>query len=877
MPRKVPSIILLLILLTAFTPPTSFSQTTGFYSENITMYLVGNTALIRFNFTGTELGFKDIGNLEASFPDVSYYRIYLAGFKSWPTEYIYFSDLGFHILLSKYVSSNAAFLYVKAGSFNSAQEFASRLGDFTGLSFASYGTSDGTYVFFSPSRFNEVLDQYLSAVYPQSYGGFSSLLDPRELPLEACPQFAITGTKSGDRFYRSVVVDILKTQAVSGYNLEIGKTFFPTTKVQTSNQSSGGSFKLVTRGQIIVASDAGNIKRDLQERMSELTIEVPSRGVLSFPNVTISSSIPTIIATREVSQAALSANDEAEFQLKIRNVGTTTATDITYNDDWWVRQDKFTLVYGNSSGSIRSLAPGENHTVVYRLKLTSGIEQEYLVPQTEVRYTWKVGDDEIQLSSNTNDLYLMLNQNRPSVYLTAQMSEPSTNFGTPVQVVIRVANKGKYSASNLNFAGQMVSVLPAGETWQTTVQAPIEHLSDSTSEKYWACSWSDGTQTRSSKSNSLTLINLYDTMKVPLVNMTKDVQRTSMGDRTFLNVTLAVQNVGGADAYGVTVRDSIVPGLRYVNGTLSESLGVLTSSIDELRSGKERTFTYMLEVSDFGRNYLLPPASAQYSFQETTFTSTSTTEGIPIGLTIELFLKEREAFDRYNTTGYYLVKNMGDQNIYRLQAGLHSDRKLNITSSNSTLSKDRLERGSEEKVDFSLRFEGVGSNSEIYATANFFFAGRSMNLSSPTVHATSYPYPEITVALKETAQEGKPFNIDVVIENKANVTIDDVGFKIQIPPQLRLLEGGDVIKIPSLQGRELKKATLKVASDTPREYKIETGKISFNYRGQTFTLPPTSLTVTVSDNLIMRYLVPLAAALALMIVASFAIGKVRKR
>jgi hypothetical protein len=285
----------------------------------------------------------------------------------------------------------------------------------------------------------------------------------------------------------------------------------------------------------------------------------------------------------------------------------------------------------------------------------------------------------------------------------------------------------------------------------------------------------------------------------------------------------------------------------------------------------------MLEVSDFGRNYLLPPASAQYSFQETTFTSTSTTDGIPIGLTIELFLKEREAFDRYNTTGYYLVKNMGDQNIYRLQAGLHSDRKLNITSSNSTLSKDRLERGSEEKVDFSLRFEGVGSNSEIYATANFFFAGRSMNLSSPTVHATSYPYPEITVVLKETAQEGKPFNIDVVIENKANVTIDDVGFKIQIPPQLRLLEGGDVIKIPSLQGRELKKATLKVASDSPREYKIETGKISFNYGGQTFTLPPASLTVTVSDNLIMRYLVPLAAALALMIVASFAIGKVRKR
>ncbi|MGQ9780992.1 MAG: hypothetical protein ACUVQ8_01885 [Nitrososphaeria archaeon] len=877
MPRTVPSIVLLLILLIAFTLPTGFSQTTESYSENIIIYLVGNTALIRFNFTGTELGFKDIGNLEASFPDISYYKVYVAGFKSWPSEYLYYSELGYDIFLSKYISSNAAFLYVRAGSPNSAQQFASRLGNFTGLSFAPYGTLDGMYVFFSPSRFEEVFDQYLSAAYPQSYGGFSTLLDPRELPLETCPQFTIVGIRSGDRFIRTVIVDILRSQAVSGYTLEIGKTLFPTTKVKTSNQSNLGSFRLVTRGQIIVASDSGKIKRDLYRRSSELTIEVPNRGELSFPNVTISSGMPSIIAIREASLAALNINDEVEFQLKIRNVGTSAATDIAYNDDWWSKDDKFTLTSGSSSGKIDSLMPGENHTIVYRLKLISNVIQDYLVPQTEVAYTWKVGDDKIQLSSVTNDLYLMLNQNKPSVYLTAQVSEPSTNFGTPTKVVVRAINKGRYSASNLNFAGQIVNVLPPGESWQTTVQAPMEHLSVPTSEKYWTCSWSDGTQTRSSRSNNVTLINLYDTMKIPLVNLTKDVQKTSAGERTFLNVSLVAQNVGEVDAYSITIKDSTIPGLKYLNGTLIEKEGTLTASVDELKSGKRMTFTYMLEVLNFSRNYLLPPASAHYSFQETTFTSTSTTDGIPIGFTIELVLREHEAFDRYNTTGYYLVKNSGDQDIYRLQTSLHVDQKLNITSSNSTLKKATLKTGSEEKVDFNLRFNGIGSNNRIYATANFFFAGQSMNLSSPTVYATSYPYPKITLTAKDEAIEGQPFKIDIVVENQANVTIGDINFKITIPSQLRLVEGNNTVQIQSLRGGEQQKATLKLTSDSPREYKIETGKISFNYKGQTFTLAPISLSLTIADNLTIRYLIPLAVALAMMIAAAFIIGKVGKR
>ena len=179
--RKVLPATLLLIIVTAFIIPVGLTQTVNAYNENITVYLIGNSALTRFNFTGTEVGFKELKNVESLFPDISYYKLFIGSFKSWPTEYIYFSNLGYDMILSDYVSSDGAFLYVKADSINSASQFALKLGNFTGLSFLPYGTSEGAFVFMSPSRFDEVMNNFIWASYPQSFGGFSSLVNTSKL------------------------------------------------------------------------------------------------------------------------------------------------------------------------------------------------------------------------------------------------------------------------------------------------------------------------------------------------------------------------------------------------------------------------------------------------------------------------------------------------------------------------------------------------------------------------------------------------------------------------------------------------------------------------------------------------------------------------
>ena len=603
---------------------------------------------------------------------------------------------------------------------------------------------------------------------------------------------------------------------------------------------------------------------------------VPAKGSLSFPNVTLSSGIPSLITYREISQGTLNLNEEMEVQMKISNIGTSTASNISYNDDWWSKDGRFTHVAGSSSGKVDSLAPGENHTIVYRIKLTSSTVEDYYVPPTSIRYSWNVGGETMQLFSSTNDLYLSLNQNGPSIYVTVQTSTTLTSFGTPNQVTISVSNKGKYTAFNLTFAGQVLNLLPAGESSQITIQETLDGISSPQSEKYWVCSWSDGTQTRSSRSNNLTLANAYDAMKIPLINLTKKIDEFTAGGKMFLEITIRAQNVGGTEASDVTIRDSVGSGLRFVNGSFSEKNGLLTTLVNSIKNSETKTFNYLVEVIDIGKNYVFPPASAFYTVGGISFNSTSTSDGVPLALTVSLNLEDKEAFDKYNTTGYYIIKNGGDQDVYRLETDIKTDPILQITSSNFTKKFSLLRAGSEEKVNFNLMFNGVGTNGSISSNVVFFFAGRSMNESSQTIFTTSYSPPQVTLNLNGKAIERQPFEIEVITKNTANVTINDISFKILLSPQLKIIEGADTIQISKLEGGKQESSTLNLSSSLPKDYQIDTTQIKYNYKGETIISPSTSLSVTVSDNLTARYLIPLTIGLVVMIAAAIVLGRIKK-
>jgi uncharacterized repeat protein (TIGR01451 family) len=624
------------------------------------------------------------------------------------------------------------------------------------------------------------------------------------------------------------------------------------------------------------SSDAGEIKRDLESKSSELIISVPPKGTLYFPNVTISSNIPCILAYREISKAVVNVNDEFEVQLRLRNIGASSAFNVKFTEDWWSKDGMFSLVAGDFSSQIDSITSGENYTISYRLKSAYSQTGDYYIPPLSVTYQWKIGDDALQLSSLTNDLHLMTNQNNPSIYVIAQLSSYNTNFGSSNQVTIKAVNKGTLAAYNLNLGGQVLGTLPAGESWQIITQAQLSNISSSLFRTYWVCSWSDGVQTKSSISNILILSNAYDTMKIPSVLLTKVASKITSSDKVYINMTLTIQNVGGAEGLGITVKDTVPTGFRFINGTLSERNGELTTLLDSLKASETKVFHYLLEVLDISKNYIFTPASSYYDLAGIRFSQISTSDAVPFGFSLILHLSEIEAFNTYNGTGYYIVRNGGDKDIYTMETQISTLPLLKVTG-NTTSKKRSLPSSSEYRVDFNYMFNGTGTSKKFYAQSNFFFAGKIRTVNSTVLFVTSYSYPKITMSYSSDAVEGQPFEVKVSVINKANVTLNNITFKVNLPSETKLIEGTDSFQISQLQSNEEKTFTLEISYSFPKDYTITSSKVTFDYKTQTMSSSPTTLGVTVTDNLMIRYVLPILLALLVIVITILFIGRTRKK
>ncbi len=362
-------------------------------------------------------------------------------------------------------------------------------------------------------------------------------------------------------------------------------------------------------------------------------------------------------------------------------------------------------------------------------------------------------------------------------------------------------------------------------------------------------------------------------MNIPMINLTKEVDQLTVGGKFFLNFSVNAQNLGVAKASNVTITDSLPSGLNFINGSFSEKNGVLTKLVNSINSSETMNYTYLCEVEDLGRNYVLPPASSFYQVGGITFTAVSTSEGVPLALSISLNLADRAAFATYNTTGYYVVNNNGDQNVFRLETQLNTGPNLTVTSSNFTTALMRA--GSQEKIDFNLMFNGVGTN-DISSNATFFFAGRSMNVSSQTILVTSYSPPQVTLNQVGEAVEGKPIKIEVTTNNVANVTVNNISYKVLLPSQFKILNGSDTVQISTLEGGKQESSILYMSSSSPRAYQINTTKIYYSFKGETITSLPTSLSLTVSENLTARYLIPIIIAIIVMIGCAIVLGRIRR-
>jgi len=868
------------------TIPLSYSVQTPEYYENITLYLVGRSVLVRYNFTGTHVGLVDSKVLEEKFPGVDYFKLYLSQFDSFPSEYTYLSSLGYSVLLCDYNVPSMAALYVHSKTLQEASAFAEEVENLTGLSFTPYGESGGMFIFISPSSYVDVLENFLWNNVPKSYGGFASLLDKRDAAFSTIREIGFIGRAAGGKILQSVIVDVFKANSFSGASLRTGLDLFLSSRVNTSSYSNMSSFKIVSYGQVIEGSDAGNVRRDISQKTSELTLNVPGGSVLNFPNITLSADAPSLIVQREISRTAIRSGEEFEVQVRLKNIGLSSAKGVSFEDSWWIKGGRFTLTAGKYYGQL-DLGVGENRTIVYRLKAQSDNVEEVYVPPLDVVYFWEAGGERLSLKSSSNDAYILLNRDGASVYATATASSSQASFGLGRNVVLEVKNRGSMTAFNVTLYGERIEFLPPGESFQKTVTADLDGLIQPFKDEVFRCQWSDGEKVKGSASNSIILSNGYGKSGITILSLDRSVRQVSLESGTFLNVTLTMKSFGAKSVSNLTLVENVPNGLRYVNGSLTLQAGRLYAFEEAFNANSSKSYRYLFEVEDSKRNYVLEPAYAEYFVGGRKYFSLSAPNGMPVGLNIVLLLEESDIFQNCSVSGQYAVENLGDKSLYRVSAEISHSPSLNITLSGKPVNMTVLKPGLGGKAYFKVYGESLGFNNSVYLKVKYFFGGKLYNVNSTKVYVNVHKPPQVKFSTLGEAVEGKTFEFRIVVENVAPLKVEDLQFKVFIPTQIKVVENlspstakvsNNTVEasIKSLEGNSEEVIALKLASGAAKEYTISTSEISFTYRGEVLKAPQQTTTLKVSDDILSRYLIPLALAVAVMVLGKILLGAVRR-
>ncbi|MEM2154389.1 MAG: hypothetical protein QXY76_05700 [Nitrososphaeria archaeon] len=887
MVRKAVAITILITILLSTLSLASYATESTEYYENITLYVVGKNILTRYNFTGTDIGIIGPQILKEKFSGIDYFKLYISQFDTFPTEIAYFNGIGYNILLCNSTIPNIATLYVHSKTFQEAYEFAEEIENLTGLSFISYGKDGEMFVFISPASFTDILENFVWKTVPTSYGGFTNILNKKDIVSSKIREYGVIGRTVNGRLYQSIVIDTLKTNIYSGNMLRSGLDIFLTTRVNSSNYSKLSSLKIISYGQVIENSDAGHVVRETSKKASELTLTVVGNNVLHFPNITLATNTPSIIVQREISKAALKSGEEFEVQVRLRNVGAYSAEDINFEDGWWIKSGKFTLVVGKYSDQISRLSPGENHTIVYRLKVQSKDAERIYVEPLEIVYFWNIGGEKVSFRSYSNDAHILLNQDGASIYVLATTSSSQTNFGTGRETVLEIKNRGSLTAFDITVGGEKIANLPPQESIQRIVKFELDNISQPFKEEDIQCQWNDGREIRSSVSNSIMLTNTYGKMGIAILTLERDVEQISLDNKTLLNLTLNLKSYGAKDAYNITIVDKIPAGLKYVNGTFTLKDGKIYNFEEKIAANSSKTYTYLLEVGEYSKNYVLEPAYAEYIVGNKKYVSLSTLNGIPIGLKIEVHLEDNSIFKNYNISGYYSINNFGDKNVYRVSAELVYDPTLKITTLHS-LNRTLMKAGSQEKVYFTVNGREVGLNNSIFVETKYFFGGKQHTANSTKAYINVYQLPKIAFSTTGDSVEGKPFELKIIVKNDAPIKIEKIQFNITLPMQIKIIENlspstskvrDNIVEteIKELEGGMEKVVVLKLLSSSAREYTISTSEILFNYKGEVLKTGPQTLTLRVSDDLVVRYIIPIMIAVIIMVVGKIVIGIIKKR
>jgi len=867
--------------------PLQQVQGQGVYSEKLSVFIAGSDALWYFSFTGIN-GSAKLSALEST-PGLAWYNVTAIKTTGWKSDFQLFGTKGYNLLPVPFTPSQGLFLKVGSDSYADASAAASALGSYMLTSFVSLSNGTGTYSFFSPLSFGDVVPHTLLTFLPTSRGGFASAVTSSGFQSTLSPFVILEGQKSASAFTHDLVLGSISASALDSSNRPNILGYFGSTvaSLKASSQASSSIVEIRFLDGAVRSTDSATVTRD------SYTFSVQSGKQVTRVNATVVEDPPVLLATRAVDVGVLQAGDNLAVTITLRNLSPATPiTRVIFSDDWWTKTAGFKFAGGNFTAPSGTIAAGGAVTPVYRLQYNGTATGGVVIPASIVRYSYLIGGSTFNATAVLNPIRLSLGKDDAIVYASVA---PSGGFGKPVGASqafnVTVTNVGTLPASSVVVAGHSIPGLAAktgsstgGTATVSVSQSALGLLGVNFTRSYAATYQNPGGSSLNATTNIVSDVFSHSSMRVGLPSLVASAQLTPLSNQgTNLTLIFVTSNLGLSNITSFSAKLGLPAGLGCgrVSGTgISCSGDQLSITARVLNISSSVTY-YMKYNLTNPLNYFVGPISFQGLTSGINVSGRSNLVAVPSGILLSKQFSPTKLFGSMASTVTIAATNAGPLTAYNFTLATSIDSFDSLAGSASlTKTVQKLPPGGNASLSYGVTMSGgtSGNLTASSATGSFFFGGASFLTRgrAPVVGL----YTPLTVSLATnplSPQEGKNFTINIRITNPSGVPVSNVLFTLPVPSGLVLshlqnaqASGGTLtVSSASLSPHSQIDASAAAVATSGILVPFDKGELTFSYSGVTLNGITPSKGIAVGEDVTTRYLIPTAFILLVLLMVAF--------
>lgn len=795
---------------------------------------------------------------------------------------LFWSD-GYGIVNLPFMPYAGIFLNVTASSQSEAASAASDFDSLFGASFSQISSGGGNYTFYSPGDFG-IAGAAIFATAPTAYGGLASITTESSLASDPTPTAILTGVRNGSSFDHALRFGSTEPSAVGSNNslLLENAMNLPNASYSSSPDATSSRFVVHSLDGLIRSSDNATVNDYVANFSSTYSASI-SPGTRFRPNMTITQNPPVLTATRSVDTGALASGGVVSVTLSFKNTASNgTIQNVSVNDSWWRSYPSlFSLSVGNASFTIPSLAPQQNVSRAYVLKLNSADSHNLFVPPVVASYQFNAGSVLVNATTSTNELEIRTNTPGPALEISAGSDIFSgSSLGKAGNYVVTVTNTGNQPALNLNVLNYSDPTLVAGDSWTIKVPLPFSSISDRNLTQSFTVGWTapDGS-TGTIVSNPATVILSHSSIQLPILQfkLTTAVTYDVLESGT-INASYSLMNRGTAPADNVSVTQPFPPGMTctaVLTGNGSCDASGFTLNLSSVAAFVNNSG--ILQLSFSKENYLTPAASVVSTRGGLTLRTSGSVIAVAAGLSVSKTFSPGVAFVGQESNATMSVSNGGSLPVYNLTLSTTADSFDTAVSGVLNREYTSLAPSASDSLSYTVKMAAPGNHTSASTSLSYIFGGQSVQYPVKSGAIMVYGPIKATTSTGSTPREGSNFPLSLSVQNQSPEDVSNVSFSFSVPPGLTVVSYSSdftvsgrtvTLLVPSLAAGATSNNTVTLRATFDGDFTLASGNLTFDYQGATIPGLVSSPPISVGVDALLRYEVPIGVAVLLALVVA---------